>query len=392
MRPVIQLRPHQEHACNMMTKYSKGQVLMPTGAGKTITMIADAIKEFKKEEFQTIAVVSPRIMLTEQLSSEFLEYISNAHVMHCHTGETQYFKSTRPDIIRTWTEGVEGHKLIFTTYNSLKKIQDSGITVDTIYFDEAHNSVKSNFFPHVEYFSHFSNRCYFYTATRKTSTTLIKPGMNDYDVYGDIIFRVSAPKLIQSGYIVKPQLKVKKFDVINNKLITCQTDSEHLISTINDFNCNKILVCVKSSKQLINLMSETDFYNECQSRGYSCLYITSKTGAFIDGVKVTREEFFETLKQWDKSPNKKFVCLHRSILSEGISINSLDSVIFLRNMNVIELTQTVGRTLRTAPDKEFGLCVVPTYSKTGVSTQKSLQNVIDVVFKNGESLDSVVKK
>jgi predicted helicase len=31
--------------------------------------------------------------------------------------------------------------LIFTTYNSLQRIVDAEIDVDTIYFDEAHNSV-----------------------------------------------------------------------------------------------------------------------------------------------------------------------------------------------------------------------------------------------------------
>ena len=93
----------------------------------------------------------------------------------------------------------------------------------------------------------------------------------------------------------------------------------------------------------MNLMAHTDFAQQCQDRGYSFLYITSKTGAVVDGKKVNREQFFETLNTWGKDPDKKFVVLHRSILSEGISINRLDSVIFLRNMDVIELTQSVGR-------------------------------------------------
>ena len=98
--------------------------------------------------------------------------------------------------------------------------------------------------------------------------------------------------------------------------------------------------------------------------------LPSKTGAVVDGKKVNREEFFNVLNTWGKDPDKKFVVLHRSILSEGISVNRLDCVIFLRNMDVIELTQSVGRVLRTCPDKAFGLCFLPVYSKVGMSNQR----------------------
>ena len=127
--------------------------------------------------------------------------------------------------------------------------------------------------------------------------------------------------------------------------------------------------------------------------GYSYLYITAKTGAVIDGKKVSREKFFETLNAWGKDSNKKFVVLHRSILSEGINVSQLEAVIFMRNMDVIEMTQTVGRVLRKGGnDKTYGFCVVPVYSNVGVSTQRGLQTVIDTVFEKGEMLDSVVRR
>ena len=49
---------------------------------------------------------------------------------------------------------------IFTTYNSLHRII-ADIEVNNIYFDEAHNSVKKNFFPATEYFAENGDRCYF---------------------------------------------------------------------------------------------------------------------------------------------------------------------------------------------------------------------------------------
>ena len=393
MNTQIKLRPHQIRGVDAMSKHNKGQLIKPTGAGKTLTMIADALKEFAKETPQTIVVVAPRILLSEQLSSEFLEHITTVAVLHVHSGETTHFSTTKPAEIYNWSRRAYKHQLIFTTYNSLQRLVDAEIDVDTIYFDEAHNSVKRNFFPATEHFSANANRAYFFTATRKTSVTVGKPGMNDVDVYGNIICRVSAPELVDGGYIVAPKIIAKKFEVLDGKQITAECDSSNLMETLDDIDCKKILVCVKSAKQLINLVSQSDCITELQSRGYSYLYITSKTGAVIDGKKVDREVFFDTLNAWGRDSSKKFVCLHRSILSEGINVSELEAVVFLRNMDVIELTQTIGRVLRKGgKDKVWGLCVVPVYSKVGIATERALQGVVDAVFEKGELLDSVVRR
>jgi superfamily II DNA or RNA helicase len=317
------------------------------------------------------------------------------HILHVHSGETHYTSTTNVDKINVYANCARNmgeNCIIFTTYHSLHRVQEADIEVNTIYFDEAHNSVQRHFFPATEYFSNEADRAYFFTATRKTSVIVNKPGMNDQEVYGDIICRVSAPELVQGGYIIPPRIKAKTFDIQQTKLITPEVDCGNVLETIDDTDTKKILVCVKTSRQLINLMSHTDFATQLTDRGYSYLYITSKTGAVIDGKKTDRETFFNTLNAWGKDSNKKFVCLHRSILSEGISINQLETVIFLRNMNVIEMTQTIGRVLRVGKDKAFGLVVVPIYTKVGIATERALQSVVDTVFERGELLDSVTRK
>lgn len=391
---MFSLRPHQQRGLESMANHSKGQLIMPTGAGKTPTMIFDAQREFQSQIAKTIVVVAPRILLATQLCSEFLEFITNAEIFHCHSGDVHWKSSTHVSKIKKWNEINRGrHKLIFTTYHSLKKLEEVDIDVNTIYFDEAHNSVKRNFFPSTEYFSANASRCYFFTATRKTSETIFKPGMNDVDVYGDIIFRVSAPELVNSGYIVPPKVLVKKFDIFENKHITAENDRDNLLSTLDESGSKKVMICVKTTKQLTRLFSETDFGIELNRRGYSHLYITSKTGAVINGKKVGREEFFRTLNSWGKDLDKKFVVLQRSIMSEGINVSELESVFFLRNMDVVEMVQTVGRVLRKASEsKTFGLCVVPVYSNIGIATERALQSVVDTVFGRGEMLDSVIKK
>ena len=401
---TITLRPHQQRATDAMLVHDKGQIIVPTGGGKTLTMIMDTKKRHEViNNGTTTVVVAPRILLAEQLCSEFMEVIDPhnsdpyLHVLHCHSGETKYMSTTKAKEIHLYASCAREcgeNVIIFTTYNSLHRIMEADIEVNNIYFDEAHNSVKRNFFPATEFFANDADRCYFYTATRKTSVTINKPGMNDVDVYGDIICRVSAPELVDGGYIIPPRIQAKQFFMHKKAgMISCETDAENIIDTIEETDTKKILVCVKTSRQLINLMKATDFADELHDLGYSYLYITSKTGAVVDGKKVDREQFFETLNKWGRDPDKKFVVLHRSILSEGINVSELETVIFLRNMDVIEMTQTIGRVLRTGnKSKSFGLCVVPVYSQVGVATERALQTVVNTVFEKGEMLDSVVRR
>ena len=392
---TIALRPHQQRGLDALLQNAIGQVIVPTGGGKTLIGILDAQRRFSIKVPRTIVVVAPRILLAEQLCSEYLEHITNANVLHVHSGETRHFKTTKSERIKMFVDmcqTVREHAIIFTTYHSLHRVQESGIAVDTIYFDEAHNSVQRNFFPSTEYFSHHADRCYFFTATRKTSVTINKPGMNDRQVYGDIIARVSAPELVDGGFILPPKVKVIEMDKVDRKSINPHMESNNILSTIDEMDISKILVCARTTKQLTTIF-QTDFAQQLSERGYSYLYITAKTGAVIDGKKVSREVFFETLNAWGKDSTKKFVVLHRSILSEGINVSQLECVIFMRNMDVIEMTQTIGRVLRKGgAQKTYGFCVVPCYSNVGIQTAKGLQKVVDIVFEKGEILDSVVRR
>lgn len=409
---MISLRPHQQVALDALQKHSKGIIIFPTGGGKTNVGIFDAIREFQSKTPQTIVVVAPRILLSEQLCSEYLEFITNVEVLHVHSGETSHFNSTNPKVIRGWYEThSSSHKLIFTTYHSLHRVQEADIHVDSIYFDEAHNSVKRNFFSAVEYFSAEAERCYFFSATPKYSNTIFKPGMNDTDVYGGIIAKVPAPELVKGGYIVPPKVVTVPMRLSEQDENISQRDCEYLLKIINDHPVNKILICAKATQHIMNLFTQTNFANQLTRQGYSLMHITSKFGAFIDGRKVNREVFFETLNEWGKNPDKKFVVLQHSILGEGINISALEAVVFMRSMDVIGIGQTVGRTLRLHPDdaarirsgalqagfleaytKSYGLVICPTFDRASEGTAKAVEKVTDIIFKKGEIAASVVKR
>ena len=73
----MNLRLYQRRACDDAETQQRSDYCSPLGGAKTITMIQDAIDTYKAIDTGcTITVVAPRILLAEQLCSEFLELIS----------------------------------------------------------------------------------------------------------------------------------------------------------------------------------------------------------------------------------------------------------------------------------------------------------------------------
>ena len=408
---MIQLRPHQQTALDALAQHSKGICVFPTGGGKTNVGIFDAVRVFESETPKTVVVVAPRILLAEQLSAEYLEFITNASVLHVHSGETHHISTTKVNDIYNWVQNTQGHKLIFTTYNSLGQLAKADVEVNTIYFDEAHNSIQRHFFPAVEHYSHEAERSYFFTATPKYSVTIGKPGMNDTDVYGQIIAKVPAPELVQGGYIIPPKVVAKQLQMVQKGDDIAQRDRDNLLEVLEENPVNKVLICAKATKHIIGLLSQTDFADVVAEQGYSVMHITAKYGGFIDGEKVNREVFFDTLNAWGRDPVKKFIVLHHSILAEGINISALEAVVFMRDMDIVGIGQTVGRTLRLHPDdavgirngtiapgnlqeytKSYGLVIIPVFSKATASAAKKVQSVVNIIFEQGDVAVSTIRR
>ncbi len=417
---MINLRPHQQEALNKLTVASRGQVIVPTGGGKTLIGIMDACKRFESaSEPISIIVVAPRLLLANQLCEEYMEVIKDqvsTQVVpaHIHSGDTSHFSTTKAGEIRNFvsmTQAAGLHRIFFTTYHSLHRIAESSVQADTIYFDEAHNSVQKGFYPAVKFFSQTTQRAFFFTATPKHSVTPKKPGMNDSSVYGNVIVNVEAGKLVQGGFIVPPHVVARELRLLQKDELTSHRDSEHIIQSIDESRVSKVLVCAKSVKQIVRMVAESSFVNDLKARGFSYMYIAASTGAIIDGQKVTREEFFKTLNAWGADNTNQFVVLHHSILSEGINVSGLEAVIMLRAMDAIGISQTIGRIIRLHKDdaaglragtitpgntseytKSFGLVIVPVFNTTQKGIARSVNKIVDTIFNKGEAATSVVRR
>ena len=398
----MQLRDHQTDIIQIMQQ-KWGQVLVPTGGGKTMCMIMDAKWRFSMPIPQTIVVVAPRILLAQQLCEEFLEQIDNVEVLHVHSGETNYKTTTNPKEIQEWHHNSTKNQLIFTTYHSLHKIHQD-VEADTVYYDEAHNSVQKNFFESVKSRSNITRRKFYFTATPKHHTSQER-GMNNSKVYGQVIAEIPAPELIQKGYIVPPKVKAVKYPV-GFYQSTEEIDKVMILDALdNEDSMTKVLVTAKSTTNIHKLITRTDFQSECHARKYNVMWITSKYGAIINGKKVTRKTFFNLMNKWGKDDDKKFLLFHHSILSEGMNVSGLTACILLRNLDLITMAQTIGRVIRLHKDdaskiangslkpcingtnyiKPFGKMFVPVYNNVGIGTERRLNNVVETIFHKGEA-------
>jgi superfamily II DNA or RNA helicase len=64
----MQLRPHQSESLAIMDHTPKGMIVVPTGGGKSLIAIMDAVRQFMRGN-KTIVVVAPRLLLVSCLPS-----------------------------------------------------------------------------------------------------------------------------------------------------------------------------------------------------------------------------------------------------------------------------------------------------------------------------------
>lgn len=400
----MNLRTHQVQALEILSTKNDGIIAYATGAGKTLIQIFDVKRIFDEStKPKVVAIVAPRILLAAQLSFDYSKHIDNVMFLHVHTkkGKLKHYHTTNPRTIEEWVEIHKlKHRLIFTTYHSLKKLYGAKIEIDTIMYDESHNSTSAGFHEYVKKIRDNTNRAFHFTASPRYSKTNKKPGMND-PIYGGIIAKATASEMIKEGHILKPRVICHQLKWVEER--TAQNDAEDIFSILKSYNISQILINVKSTKSMMEMLSDTNFKEVLKDMGYDLLHITSQYGAYYNDESIDRDKFFKILDEFGKDSNKKFVILNYSILGEGINVSSLDAVLLMRRPNLIKLVQNIGRTLRLSNEdsqaiergeltpgdysnycKPEGLVIVPVYNKALLAASQEIQTTVEKVYEQGE--------
>lgn len=394
-----QLRPYQIKAVKELKKHNRGICVLPTSAGKTTIFIEDVKQRMNASvKPMIVVVVAPKILLCNQLSQEFEENLKgqvNYFTTLVHSGEDGITNPENLKICSKIYQMIGKHHIMFTTYKSLMKIHDAGIKIDVAIFDEAHHSTTESNFVGVAQTSATADKTYFFTATPR-DTKDVKSMLNS-DVYGGTIYSLAPKELVSGGYILPPKLESYKASV---------DDSVNIINYLDSLEGNpKVLVASNSTQSLIDMFTETELLTELDNRGYHVMHITSKMGAVINNRKVPRTVFFETMNTLCNDENAKVIILHVAILSEGISVPGITNILMLRNLNIIEMVQTIGRVLRLHKEdiqriqsgelisgdfekyrKSCGVIAVPISDGRGDRILQKLQAVVDTLFVEGKML------
>lgn len=382
---TVTLHPHQldalaniNFAITSGNGTATGRVVMPTGAGKTF--VEAAVIDNQITQYMGIhLVLAPRILLANQLIEEYRKYGGQKYraiAFHSGKHEPDYehikWQERATTRVENLVEEFEKARkvgtdlVVFSTYHSSDKL--AGIKFDTIIADESQYCVSENFNNAIKNLT--GKVKLFFTATERHTASDNGRGLNNETVYGKQLFKVSPAELIQKGFIVAPRLHIMYAETkdeeksVVNEVIELAVEQDNL--TTPELGFSKILFAMKGTKD-VKTISDNLGKIKAALPDHDVFTITSKTGSQVNGVKVRRENFLETLRD-----SKNALIFHYDILSEGIDVPGITGVCLMRNLGLAKLLQTIGRAVRL-------------YKENGINVKR--QAWISVPVLNGDEDD-----
>lgn len=390
------LRQYQTEARDTVIATDIGQIILPTGTGKS-TIQAAVLESLitSNSGFGVYVILTPRILLTNQLMASVAKDLLNAGITNLkaltvHSGNTAslYNEDDVTDEERDVFDGLGNTAttdsdtihieiltaksanrpvLICCTYDStptlVSGLHKAKISVVQTLCDEAHYVVEKTFNENVVALKQLSGRIHYFTATQKltkkntvaksTDTTVVPKfnngglGMQNSDVYGEVIFKRTPLQMIQDGYMVQPRIhSVAAGKETAYHTITSQAFEKHSGCVVSDA---KMLVCCNGTKTVEEIRNNKDFKEWAAVNDVTVFSVTSKYGSWVDGQQLQRDKFLEVLR----AHTGKAIVLHVSILTEGIDVPDMSGVLFFRDMATCRFLQSLGRVTRVLPS-DFG--------------------------------------
>lgn len=421
---------HQLEVLEKLEKNTKGKIIIPTGTGKTFIQGLDLARQIEKTEgFNIYVVLAPRIMLSFQLLVEYQKTMYSksidAKYMCVHSGGSTeenddmamlriqnnipysniVSTTSSSDIKSEIRKAKKENKplIIFSTYNSSERIVD-GLgrqNINSTYCDEAHYLVRENF--HMFLKKVKTERLFFFTATEKHSESDEGLGMNNEDVYGEVLYFMSPRQAIDNGLMLRPRIQIVRTMTNDYKFgedldksfsnVVFQSFRQHEFA-IGGQNA-KLLVVVRGSSDMVRFIES----KECATLMRSGVYVFAVSSReeiknWVNGKQVRRNEFLDELKQVGSDPTKRMVVLHYDILTEGID-TIFTGVLPFKGLGKLKFIQTYGRVARLEPEdrkriisgeissddlnnmfKPYGWVIIPALLFEDIDDNKRIENLV----------------
>jgi predicted helicase len=412
-----ELRPYQKEAVESVIKgfqsNDRGKLIMPPGTGKTLVSLRIA-ESFGKGSL--ILFLCPSIALLDQSIKAWLrdsEIPINSYAVVSDTGVGKDELNTKSllsfpattsaqELIKAFNLDKDKLNVIFSTYQSLDVIKEAQILglpeFDLILSDEAHRTAgvskkeETNFkLVHSNENIKGKKRLYM-TATPKVfdvkgeekrkieEENLIKIfDMDDEEIFGPKFFEYSFRKAIEEGYLS------------NYRIVAMELDKKEVQKELYEYLISEGSLDIDETTKLVGLgkLVKGEVYNEDGNP----LDLKIKSGiVFTNRVSKSKqiaEEFPRVFQEYFKATppaevkhidgnmsafekrnridwlkggnnNKAHILTNAKVLTEGIDVPALDFVAFLDpKESIVDIIQAVGRVIRKAEGKEFGLIFIP---------------------------------
>ena len=420
-KPLIkekkQLRPYQEQAVKSVLEglqcKDRGKLIMPPGTGKTLVALRIA------ESFgvgKLILFLCPSIALLDQsikawFKDSELPIHAYAVVSDRGVGKDDELNSrsllsfpattSAKELLGVFRLKEDKLNVIFSTYQSLdviKEAQRGGLPeFDLIICDEAHRTAgvskrEETNFKLVHSNEHIKGKKRLYmTATPKVfdvgreererieEENLVKIfDMSDEEIFGPTFFEYSFRRAIEEGYLSPYRIVVMTVDKkeVQEKLY------EYLMSqgSLSIDDTTKLVGLGKLIKGEVQNEDGTPL-NLSIKRGIVFVNRVSKSKRIAEDFQAVFREYFGTQSPADiqhidgnmsvfekrrkinwlrEGGEKSHILTNAKVLTEGIDVPALDFVAFFDpKESVVDIIQALGRVVRKAENKEFGLVFIP---------------------------------
>lgn len=406
-----------ETVVNHFKENERGQLILPCGAGKTLTSLW--IKE--KLQANNTLVLVPSLALLRQIKSNWNEAYNTKFIRLNVCSEKDIDSDTDNDIAITHTYEILGNvttdkkivasflqkpdnKVIFSTYQSLQVVVDAlqilpDFHFDLIIADEAH---KTAGFSDQNKFTLVHNnekvrglKRLYMTATPRIASPELKAkhserikflkDMSNPKVYGNEAYRMTFGTAIEKNILVKYKIiavgvsdtDLKKYIEQNIQL----TKTENIKDYAHNYALNIVMEKYKANHALTfhSRIKLAENFAKRHNKLVQDVFSTS-----ISGTQTTSQREI-ILKAFEKA--EKAVVSNAKCLTEGIDVPVIDIVYYSDPKNSkIDIVQSAGRALRKAKhrNKEMGFIVVPIFHKDRETVEDAIEksdykNLITVI-------------
>lgn len=405
---IRELRTDQKRAVKACLKSPKGQVVAPTGCGKTIIAL-DVMQRMAKaarktnRPFVAVSFVH-RILLAKQwiksssdilidqhkLAFNFVNFnsgglsstIRNDIEQSLHNlkgaGVIPVLSTTNPAELNRRVSALldrGSNVLVCCTYHSAETLVNANLPVDLVIHDEAQTIPGSREFR--DCLLLVARKKLFFTATPTHTASDEGWGLNNENVYGPVLFEMKPIEAIKIGAIVGPQIHVvgtewelgqanggelgnRDFNTLAELVFFSHARHKNVVldqSFSREKIGAKLLVVCNGQLELQGIFASRRFRELRGSNPNIRIFgLSSDFGIYLNGRHLnppvstkSKEDFLYALYQMGVEEDA--IIFHVDMIAEGLDVPSITGMMPLRNFSSrMKFLQNVGRSTRLHPE------------------------------------------